>query len=64
MALLIGLFAMSIVAAGLLEWRARSADTSKRGRKTARGLASMVYVVIGILAALIALAYFVAGGGT
>ena len=62
MALLIGLFAMSLVAAGVLEWRARSAEVSRRGRKTARGLASMVYVILGILAVLIALAYLVVGG--
>ena len=53
---------MSLVAAGVLEWRARSAEVSRRGRKTARGLASMVYVILGILAVLIALAYLVVGG--
>ena len=62
MAVLIGLFAMSLVAAGVLEWRARSNEVSRRGRKTARGLVTMVYVVLGILTVLIVLTFLVARG--
>lgn len=59
--LLIGLLVVAVAAAAMLEWRARSPEVRGRRRKTARGLASMLYVVIGVIVTLIALAFLIVG---
>ena len=60
MALLIGFLAIAVVGGAGLEWRARTGHT-RRHRKTARGLANMMWVVAIVLATLMAVVFAILG---